>query len=383
MSNTSKQSTVSIPSSAQRNGSSLTYASSPSPSTYVNHLSQTRFLAPKIITCYISGLSRLLCYVRASLSKLACIGCPSDRMELNLRLQENALKLQPLYTTLTKLNKPIVQKRTASYNTDIIVAMVRHVDNLFFEENFLAAIELEMDRLSLFAETDKPSPLELATTSSSHHFCHAHMQVQAYVFSFLCISNCWRVSSLTRLHVFDLFTVETVQDHQLVNCSDHKHGSSGQLVIPDRIYRLLVRLISRRIGKTLVDTMKSCLVVYLRSTCSKQDELRRQFPAWVFVTRSGCMYGSGKGLELIRATLKFMCAHLPHETAEPSVSTTVSDIFNSISGLPDHQLMKLCTENLTTRQVRVVSMNMANKVATSMAELNHLDQHLGHTPNTR
>lgn len=304
-------------------------------------------------------------------------------MEMDSRLRENELKLQPLYRTLTKLNKPLVQKRTASYNNDILVSTVIHVQALLSDQSFFSSMQSEMDRLLAAVGTSEPTPLEMITHSKYHHFCNEHMKIQAYLFSFLCISNCWRVSSLARLHVFDILTVESVHGHKLINCSDHKHGSSGQLVIPDQMYTLLLQMVTWRVGKTLIDRMKAHIVIYLNSSSTKQDQFRRQFPTWLFITRSGNTYGSGKGLELIRSTLKFIIAHRQNDKTDQSTSVDITDELNDLSQLPDSELLKLCCESLTTRQVRAVSMNMANKVATNMAELNHLDQHLGHTANTR
>jgi hypothetical protein len=351
--------------------------------SYVNHLSQVRSLAPKTITCYISGLSRLLCFVRTHLSRLTNNGPILERMEMDTRLKENELKLQPLYRTLTKLNKPLVQKRTASYNNDILVSTVSFVQELLGDDAFFASMQGEMDRLSAAVGMADPTPLEMIANSEYHHFSPGHMRIQAYLFSFLCVANCWRVSSLARLHVFDILTVESVQGHKLVNCSDHKHGSSGQLVVPDKVYVLLMQLVTWRLGKTLIDRMKAQILIYLNSSCSRHDQFRRQFSTWLFVTRSGSVYTSGKGLELIRSTLKSIIAHRQNGTSARSALAKVTNELNTHPHLPDTELLKLCCESLTTRQVRAVSMNLANKTATNMAELNHLDQHLGHTANTR
>jgi hypothetical protein len=144
-----------------------------------------------------------------------------------------------------------------------------------------------------------------------------------------------------------------------------------------------MQLVTWRLGKTLIDRMKAQILIYLNSSCSRHDQFRRQFSTWLFVTRSGSVYTSGKGLELIRSTLKSIIAHRQNGTSARSALAKVTNELNTHPHLPDTELLKLCCESLTTRQVRAVSMNLANKTATNMAELNHLDQHLGHTANTR
>ena len=208
------------------------------------------------------------------LSKLPKNGSNIDGMELDTRPKENELKFQPVYRTLTKLNKSLVQKRTESYNNDILDSTVSYVQELLGDHNFFASMQVEMDRLSLAVGKGNPTPLKMTTHYKDHHFCHEHMRIQSYLFSFLCISNCRRVSSLARLHVFDILTAESVQGHKRVNCSGHKHCSSSQLVVPGKMFMLLLQMVIWEVGKTLIDKMKTHIVIYRNSPSIKPEQFR-------------------------------------------------------------------------------------------------------------
>ena len=149
--------------------------------------------------------------------------------------------------------------------------------------------------------------------------------------------------------------IEFVESHKPVNYFNNKHVNSSQLVVSDTTNQFLMQMLIWIVGKTPIDRMKAHIIVYVHSSSRNEDKFRCQFDTWIFLTHSdNCN------------ELYLIIAHRQNDTVDQSSSTNIADELNIISELPDNRLLKLCSESLTTRQVRAVLM--------IMAQLNHLDQ---------